>query len=111
MAHQISLRLYTEEYYQALGGFVAEFSEIEAAMQVALWHFTKVKTSVAQAVFSGVRADEACSKITRIADAENWSAARKADWKVIADRLGILRTLRNDILLWSRMAARKRVDR
>jgi hypothetical protein len=93
-----SIRLYTDQYYLALGRFVAEFTEIEGAMQVALWRFSKINSPVAQAVFSGVRADEASNKITRIGDAENWTKARASEWKAIADRLAILRTLRNDIL-------------
>lgn len=95
---QFILRLYTDEYYQALRRFVVEFTEIECAMQMALWHLSKVDLPVAQAVFSGVRADDACNKVARIAEAENWSDSRKAEWQIIADRLGILRTLRNDIL-------------
>lgn len=98
MSYRIWLRNYTPEYYQALGRFVAEFTEIEGGMQMALWHFTHVKVPVAQAVFSGVRADDAANKITRIADAENWSEEIRAEWQVIATRLGILRTLRNEIL-------------
>ena len=98
MIHQISIRAYTDEYLLAFGRFIIEFSEIEQAMQVALWNLTKLEDPVAKAIFSGVRADDACNKITRIADAENWSNSKKAEWKMIADRLGHLRTLRNDIL-------------
>jgi hypothetical protein len=92
------MRLFTDEYYDALGRFIADFSEIEGAMQIALWHFAKVKTPIAQAVFSGVRSDDACNKITRIADAENWPEERKIIWQEISSRLGLLRTLRNDIV-------------
>lgn len=95
---RISLRNYTDGYYRALGEFVAEFTEIEAAMQAALWHLTKVSNATARAVFSGLRADDACNKITRIGDVENWNEAKRADWQMISSHLGILRTLRNDIL-------------
>jgi hypothetical protein len=67
-------------------------------MQVALWQASRVASPIAQAVFSGIRADEACNKIKRIADAQGWSEQRQADWKEIADHLGILRELRNDLL-------------
>ena len=73
MVHEISIRRFTDEYYLALGRFIAAFSEIEGAMQVALWHFSSVKSPVAQAVFSGIRADEASNKITRISNAEGYS--------------------------------------
>ena len=98
MAYRVTLRIWSPEYYEALGRFVVDFTEIEGALQRALWHLSNVKSPVAQAIYSGVRADDACNKITRIGEAENWSDERRAAWKVIADRLGILRTLRNDLL-------------
>jgi hypothetical protein len=98
MPYDFSPRIYTDEYYIALGKFVSEFSEIEQAMQIALWIISKVNSPVAQAVFSGVRADDAANKITRIGVAEKWDEQRKTEWKAISDRLGILRTLRNNIL-------------
>lgn len=65
---------------------------------MALWHFSKVKSPTAQAIFSGVRTEDACNKITRIADAENWSEPRKTAWQAITTRVGIYRILRNEIL-------------
>jgi hypothetical protein len=98
MAYRVTLRIWTNEYYEALGRFVVAFTEVECTLQQVLWRLSKVNSPVAQAVFSGVRADEASNKITRIGEAENWSEERRTEWKVIADRTGILRTLRNDIL-------------
>jgi hypothetical protein len=98
MEHQISIRLYTDEYYLALGKFIVEYSELEQSMQVGLWILTKMANPIAKAIFSGVRADDACNKITRLGQVEKWSKIRNAEWKTISDRLGILRTLRNDIL-------------
>ena len=60
---ELGIRLFTDEYYTALGQFVAAFSEIECAMEVVLWNISKIKSPVAQAVFSGVRADDACNKL------------------------------------------------
>jgi hypothetical protein len=94
----LPLSVHTPEYYMALGRFVSDFSELEGAMQVALWILSDVKSPTAQAIYSGVRAEDACNKITRIGDANRWSKPRKDEWKIIADRLGILRVLRNDIL-------------
>jgi len=91
-------RIYTDEFYLALGQFVSEFSEIEQAMQVALWHLVKVKSPVAQAVFSGVRADDAANKIARIGAAEKWPKARIDEWSAISGQLGVIRSFRNDIL-------------
>ncbi|HEY5064350.1 MAG TPA: hypothetical protein VFC46_13400 [Humisphaera sp.] len=98
MPFSFFFRLLTDDYYLALGKFVTEFSEVEKAMQIALWTVSKTEEPVAQAVFSGVRANEACNKITRIGDAENWSQIKKDEWKIITDRLSIFRSLRNDIL-------------
>lgn len=98
MPYDFSPRIYTDEYYIALGKFVSEFSEIEQAMQIALWIISRVNSPVAQAVFSGVRADDAANKISRIGVAEKWDEQRTAEWKAISDRLGILRTFRNNIL-------------
>jgi len=47
-------------------------------MQMALWHFAEVNDPIAQAVFSGVRADDASNKIARIGVAKNWSGATAA---------------------------------
>jgi len=98
MARVAFLRIYSDEYYHALGRFLTEFTDVECALQKALWFFSKAKSPIAQAIFSGVRADDACGKITRIAEAENWSGARLHEWELIRNRVGILRILRNDIL-------------
>ena len=84
-------RIYTDEYYCALGQFVSDFSEVEQSLQIVLWHFSGVKSPIAQAVFSGVRADDAANKITRIGVAQKWSEERKAEWKAICDRLGAIK--------------------
>jgi hypothetical protein len=98
MADGFSPRIYTPEYYLTLGKFVSDFSEIEQAMQMALWVLAKVATPVAQAVFSGVRADDGANKITRIGVAEKWPESRMLEWEAICGRLTLLRTFRNDIL-------------
>jgi hypothetical protein len=106
MTYDFYPRIYTDEYYRALGQFVSDFSEIEQTMQIVLWHLSGMKTPVAQAVLSGVRAEDAGNKITRIGVAKHWSNERKAEWKAICDRVSLIRSLRNDILhygvLWER---------
>lgn len=94
---KIFVRMYTHEYYQALGHFVTLFTDIECGLQQALWQISKVKSPVAQAIFSGVRADDACNKITRISEAENWSKERQTEWSIISSRVGILR-ITSDII-------------
>jgi hypothetical protein len=89
---------FQDKYYEALGRFVAQFSEIEGIMQSALWELSGMKSPLAQALFSGVRTEEASSKIARIGVAQNWSTKRTAEWNAIFTHLGILRQLRNDLL-------------
>lgn len=98
MAFDFHPRIYTDQYYVTLGRFVSDFSEIEQAMQVALWYICGIKSPIAQAIFSGVRADDAANKISRIGVAQKWPDERKAEWKAISDRVSLLRSLRNDIL-------------
>jgi hypothetical protein len=96
--YPITLKLFTDEYYQALGHFISDFSEIEQALQLTLWRLTGVDTPMAKAVFSGVRSEEATNKITRIKDAQKWPKKRCDEWEEISSRVGVLRKLRNDIL-------------
>lgn len=84
-------------YHTALGRFMSKFSETEATMQEVLWRFAGVQSPTAQAIFSGVRIDAATNHITRIANAQNWSKTRKAEWKKITDQLSHIKKLRNDI--------------
>jgi hypothetical protein len=88
----------TDRYYQALGRFVAEFSAVELLLQSVLWQLTRMNVTAAKAVFSGVRTEDACNKITRIGVAEAWNAEKTKRWGAISSHLGLIRELRNDIL-------------
>lgn len=87
-----------DRYHMALGSFVSKFSQVECTLQTVLWTIARVSDATGKAVFSGVRPDQALSYLNRIADAEKWPAERKANLTLIADRLGPITKLRNDLL-------------
>ncbi len=85
-------------FHQELGKFVAKFSETEALIQTVFWEFAGVQPPTAQAVFSGVRTDDAMGKITRIADAQKWPQTRQKRKQHVFDQLKHINKLRNNIL-------------
>jgi hypothetical protein len=64
----------------------------------ALWYLAKVEFPIAQAVLTGIKVEGAMGLINRLADAQNWSEARKAEFKKFSDQLALINKLRNDIL-------------
>jgi hypothetical protein len=86
------------EYHQALGEFISVFSEVETNLISAFWHLAGVKPPIAQAVLTGHKVEGVIGLINRLADAEDWSEARKAAFKKFSDQLGLINKLRNDIL-------------
>jgi hypothetical protein len=98
-AEDVIARMYrTPSYYTALGKFVSQFSKVETILQAALWIIAGVKSPVAQAIFGGLKIEGHLQLIKRIADAKNWSIARKEKLEKIASHLGPINKLRNDIL-------------
>ena len=87
-----------DTFYLALGQFVAQFSETEALIQTVFWELAGIQSPTAQAVFSGVRTDDAMGKITRIADAQKWSLSAKNKKDFIFGQLKHINKLRNNIL-------------
>jgi hypothetical protein len=87
-----------DDYLEALGSFVMGFSEVEAAIQNALWTLAGVKPPTAQAVFSGVRTEDAMNRINRIAAAQNWPKQQKTPFEAVFSQLRKINKLRNDIL-------------
>jgi hypothetical protein len=85
-------------YYEQVGMFVTIFSEVELRLLQSLWHFSGLKQPVASAVLTGTKVEGAMSLINRIADAEDWSAERRAELQYIFSQLGEINKLRNDLL-------------
>jgi hypothetical protein len=85
------------EYHQALGEFVSVFSEVETNLLSALWYLAGLESPTAQAVLTGHKVEGAISLINRLADAKQWTDARKKEFKKFADHLGLINKLRNDI--------------
>jgi hypothetical protein len=88
----------TPPYYAALGRFVSRFSQVETTLQTSLWIIARIKPPVAPAIFNGLKIEGCLQVIKRIADAKNWSAAKKKRLEEITNRLGPINRLRNDIL-------------
>jgi hypothetical protein len=87
-----------DEYHKTLGEFVSKFSEVEANLISALWHFAGVQRPIAQAVLTGTKVEGAISFINRVADAKHWRKSRRASFKEFSDQFGLINKLRNDIL-------------
>ena len=86
------------QYFESLGRFISAFSQTEVNLQTVLWHFAGVSSPIAPAVFSGVRADQAMSRINRVADARRWKQSRKDKLECVFTQLGHIKKLRNDIM-------------
>jgi hypothetical protein len=86
------------QYWEALGRFVDTFSMVENNMQLTLWHFSKVKWPIAQAVFSGVRIDAGSNYVRRIAEATDWPKEQIDMFEILLAQLGEITRVRNDIL-------------
>jgi hypothetical protein len=87
-----------EAYCLALGRFIDQFSSVEAAMQVTLWHFAKIPPSTGRALLHGARIDAAIKLINRLADTERWPSATVAKFRDLFDHLHAINSLRNDIV-------------
>ena len=85
-------------YWAALGRFVASFAALENQIQLTLRHYTGVTDPIAQAVFSGVKAETGIGFIKRLHEAlmvpdEDCEMLNHA-----ALHLGKIRRIRNDLL-------------
>lgn len=83
-------------YWLALGKFIHCFSMLEVALQYALWNKSGVDAPTAQALFSGVRAREALNMLKRLHEAEDNALA--PELQRVAERFGVVMTVRNDIV-------------
>lgn len=84
-----------DAFHQALGAFVSAFSNVESTIQTVLWHVAGVPSPTAQAVFTGIRANEAMSLITRISGAQKWRSEKKKEIANVFGQFGQINRLRN----------------
>lgn len=91
------------DYWECLGRFVDFFSLVENHMQIALRRFSGVQASIAPCIFSGTRIEAATSQIKRIAEVKDWPRDRRAKFDTIADHVGEITRMRNDLLHYSAM--------
>jgi len=86
-------------YWRALGKFLHQFARLERTLHFTLHHFAGVNYPMAQAMFSGLRADACISAINRILDAaENDHAIERL--KGPLDQAGLINSARNNIIHW-----------
>jgi hypothetical protein len=88
-----------QDYWAALGKFVSTFSLVEVNMQLALWTFAGMSKTMARALLSGsTRIDAAMNLISKLAEAQQWEAARQTELSYLFTQLGIINKVRNDLL-------------
>jgi hypothetical protein len=87
-----------DDFYKCLGSFVLKYSDTEALIQTALWHFAGVPSPTAQAAFVGSGPDRAMKIISRIAAAQNWPEEKKSVMQHAFQQLERIKKLRNNIL-------------
>ena len=93
-----------KEYYEALGRFLAAFSQMETAMTLHLWHTAGVSKEIGRSVFSGVRAKEAGDFCRRIMEALGSKKEDQEAFKYLTDQLGDLNAARNDLVHYGAQA-------
>jgi hypothetical protein len=97
-------------FWVVLGQFVECFAHVESIIQVLLWHVSRVEVSVAQAIFSGVRAHQAIDFINRILDSEGERREKQALAGCFT-QFALLNRIRNDILHYGSFLYEKDVAR
>lgn len=87
-----------DAYCLALGRFTDAFSQVELVLHFTLSSYANVNRKTAQAVFSGVRIDNAMGLIKRLAIASKLHWRKRKDLDYVFDQLGIINKARNDIV-------------
>ncbi len=85
-------------YYAALGRFVDLFSRIEVALQIVLWHYSKIKPETAKALLHGTRSDQAMNLIKRVLSVTDAPGTVRNELADIFQQTAVIRGVRNDIL-------------
>jgi hypothetical protein len=87
-----------DEFAESLGQFCWNFSITEAQIRFVLYRIMGIMSNIGNAALSGVKINEMMSIITRLSDAQKWSDEHKTEWTYIQCQIGIITTLRNNIL-------------
>jgi hypothetical protein len=83
-------------YWRALGRFVDQFAKVESQLHTLLWQESEVNFSLAPAIFSGFRVDQAKDIINRIRQSKG--RPESATLARAFSQLTIINKARNDIL-------------
>jgi hypothetical protein len=97
-----------EKYLIALGLFVEKFAACESMLIVALARLTRCDDPTSRAIFSGVRSDTARSHIRRILEARGEPMPEFLESSF--QQLGIISTLRNDLMHYGAYAVGQNPD-
>jgi hypothetical protein len=85
-----------DDYWHALGEFIQAFAEVEAEMQLLIWHETGVTGDMARAIFSGFRIDQAKDLINRVRETKGSGEDQRL--KRAFAQLTLITKARNDIV-------------
>jgi hypothetical protein len=86
------------ERLRALGKFVLQFAAVENLLMMTVWTLAKVRPKIAQALFSGLRAEGAMQHIGRILEISDTPQDKKDNYVEIFERFRKINETRNLIL-------------
>lgn len=87
-----------QEYYSALGAYVAMFSRAEIATQTALRFYSGLQANKAHILFNGTRADTGIDLIKKLAAEGGLSQAAATELSDFLAHLRAINTVRNGVL-------------
>jgi hypothetical protein len=84
-----------KEYFEALGRFVESYANVEQSISGALWSFSGLKSPIARALLSGVRAEGAGQYLSRIFEVKRVKREIKQEFETINTQLLHITKVRN----------------
>src|ERR1700729_3609547 len=87
-----------DEFAEALGQFCWNFSITEAMVRSTLYRVMGVAPNVGNAVLSGISFNAMMDIISKVSAAQKWPNEKTKEWTRVKSQLGIIATLRNNIL-------------
>jgi hypothetical protein len=87
-----------DEFAEALGQFCWNFSITEATVRSTLHRVMGVAPNVGNAALSGISFNAMMDIITKLSAAQKWPNEKTKEWTYVKSQLGIIATLRNNIL-------------
>lgn len=88
------------EYYEALGRFVAAFSQAEMWLFYLYARLTRTPMNTARIVFAGMRTEQMLKHIKALWKADPPAPEVRADYMPVLQHLGAIATRRNHVVHW-----------